>query len=123
MGWLDADKKESAFYKALLLSNPSEYAYPESYLAQMSQEIAQSAERSASFHQWLTEMAPVRSQRNQRLGFGVLSRHIDGPLPSDFAPRLENVLMTQFFGDLFPAEIYNPGLDQLLAPLREQSIN
>ncbi|CAN5682247.1 O-antigen ligase family protein [soil metagenome] len=123
MGWLDAGKKESAFYKALLLSNPSEYAYPESYLAQMSQEIAQGAEKSASFHQWLTEMAPVRSQRNQRLGFGVLSRHIDGPLPSDFAPRLENVLMTQFFGDLFPAEIYNPGLDQLLAPLREQLIN
>ncbi len=119
-GWLDPKTRESAFYRALLLSNPAEYAYLDSDLAQINSEIVQSADQSASFHQWLTEMAPVRSQRNQRLGFGVLSRHIDGPLPSDFFPRLENVLMTQFFSDLFPASIYSPRLDRLLEPLRKQ---
>ncbi len=120
VGWLDPAKREETFYRALLLSNSSEYAYPESYLAQMSTEITQSAEKSDSFHQWLTQMAPSRQQRNQRLGFGVLSRHIDGPIPSDFSPRTENVLMTQFFADFFPSAPYSPDLDSLLEPLRKQ---
>ena len=76
-------------------------------------------ERSESFDQWVKQNAPVRQYPRQRAGFGVLSRHIDGPAPSDFFPVVENVAVTQFLAELFPSLDYSPALDRVLQPLRE----
>ncbi len=121
--WLSQDHQDKAFYKALLLSGTSEYLPQEKYLSELRNEIIDSMEKADSFHHWVTKTAPQQQQRNQRLGFGVLSRHIDGPIPSDFSPRLENVLISHFFQELFPTDVYNPALDHLLEPLQTSLIH
>jgi uncharacterized protein involved in response to NO len=121
--WLHPDIRENTFATALLLSYSPDTVHPPGYLVQLKAEIIQSAQASQSFHQWLTQKAPARHHRNQRLGFGVISRHIDGPLPSDFSPRLDNVLMTQFFQDLFPEKTFDLNLEAALAPLKNQLID
>ncbi|MBE9137131.1 O-antigen ligase family protein [Nodosilinea sp. LEGE 07088] len=68
------------------------------------------------FVDWLQRTAPTWQPRSQRLGFGVLSRHIDGPNPSDFLPRVENIPIVKFFEPLYPSPIFFPALDQALAP-------
>lgn len=65
------------------------------------QQFVDSMNKSANFDQWLKQTAPSRSYRRDRAGFGVLSRHIDGPAPSDFLVVVDNLVMTQFFYELF----------------------
>lgn len=85
----------------------------------LKQEFLNSMEQSKSFEQWLKQKAPVLQSRFERLGFGVLSRHIDGPIPSDFFPVVENVAITTWFSELLPTPIYYPELDLALQPLRD----
>jgi hypothetical protein len=73
-----------------------------------------------SFTNWLINFAPVSQSRRQRAGFGVLSRHIDGPQPVDFFPLVENLAIKTWFSEVFPASDYDPPLDELLQPLREK---
>ncbi len=84
------------------------------------QQLVDAMERSTSLDQWLKQNAPSRSYRRERAGFGVLSRHIDGPLPIDFLKIVENIPLTQFFGELLPRFLdFVPELDQALQPDRE----
>jgi uncharacterized protein involved in response to NO len=83
------------------------------------QTIATGMARSKSFDQWVKQNAPLRQYPRERAGFGVLSRHIDGPAPFDFFPVTENVATTQFLADLFPSPSYSPALDMALQPFRE----
>jgi tetratricopeptide (TPR) repeat protein len=75
---------------------------------------------STTFDQWVKENAPIRQYRRERAGFGVLSRHIDGPLPTDFLPVVENVVMSNFFKELLPSQFYAPQLDLALQPWRDE---
>jgi hypothetical protein len=84
------------------------------------QTIVTGMERSKSFEQWVKQNAPFRQYPRERAGFGVLSRHIDGPAPFDFFPVTENVAVAQFLADLFPSPTYSPALDMALQPFRDK---
>ncbi|HIK45030.1 MAG TPA: O-antigen ligase family protein [Leptolyngbyaceae cyanobacterium M65_K2018_010] len=83
-------------------------------------ELVESMAAATDFTDWLQRTAPSWQPRSNRLGFGVLSRHIDGPNPSDFYPRVENVPVVQFLGEAFPSPIFLPALDRALAPYRQR---
>ncbi|MEP0819829.1 O-antigen ligase family protein [Trichocoleus desertorum] len=87
------------------------------------QALVTSMNRSASLDQWLKQNAPTRQYRRTRTGFGVLSRHIDGPLPSDFLTVIENAVVTYLFPSLLPAPPYIPVWDQTLQELRQALLN
>ncbi|NJL50007.1 MAG: hypothetical protein HC929_24690 [Leptolyngbyaceae cyanobacterium SM2_5_2] len=75
---------------------------------------------ATSFEDWLQRTAPSWQPRSGRLGFGVLSRHIDGPTPSDFYPRLENIPVVMFFGDVVVSPVFLPALDNALQPFQQE---
>ncbi|MFQ4136012.1 O-antigen ligase family protein [Nodosilinea sp. PGN35] len=77
-------------------------------------QLVASMEAATDFTDWLQRTAPSWQPRSQRLGFGVLSRHIDGPNPSDFLPRVENIPVVQFFEPLFTSPVFLPALDRAL---------
>ncbi|WP_072016197.1 O-antigen ligase family protein [Leptolyngbya sp. KIOST-1] len=83
---------------------------------QVIDQLAASMEAASDFTDWLQRTAPSWQPRSERLGFGILSRHIDGPNPSDFLPRVENIPVMQFFEPLFPSPIFYPALDNALEP-------
>jgi hypothetical protein len=112
--WLDPQNRTQWIAKALLqthqaLPNPKEV-----------QAIQIGMDRSKSFDMWVKQNAPLRQSPRERAGFGVLSRHIDGPAPTDFFPMVENVVITQFLAELLPSPDYSPDLDNALQPLRNR---
>ncbi|MFZ4639413.1 MAG: O-antigen ligase family protein [Nodosilinea sp.] len=78
--------------------------------------LVDSMDQASSFTDWIQKKAPSWQPRSGRLGFGVLSRHIDGPNPSDFYPRIENIAVVKFFEEIFPSPIFSPDLDRALQP-------
>lgn len=83
-------------------------------------DLVASQVNAESFEDWLKRTAPSWQPRSNRLGFGVLIRQIDGPLPSDFYPRVENIPVVQFFTTVFVSPVYLPAFDQALQPYRDQ---
>lgn len=85
----------------------------------MIQRLVESMAGATRFEDWLHRTAPSWEPRSGRLGFGVLTRHIDGPNPSDFYPRVENVAIVKFFETVFPSPVFFPALDRALAPYQQ----
>jgi uncharacterized protein involved in response to NO len=112
--WLEPQNRAQWITKALLQSNKT---VPDPKDVQA---IQAGMEQSKSLDQWIKQNAPTRQYPRERAGFGVLSRHIDGPAPTDFFPIVENVAMTQFFAELLPSPSYSPDLDNALQPLRDK---
>lgn len=112
--WLEPQNRGQWITKALLQANK---AVPDPKNVQA---IQAGMEQSKSLDQWIKQNSPTRQYPRERAGFGVLSRHIDGPAPTDFFPVVENVAMTQFFADLLPSPSYSTELDNALQPLRER---
>jgi hypothetical protein len=83
------------------------------------QALGESMSRSTSFDQWLKQNAPSRTYRWQRLGFGINSRHGEGPAPSDFLTVIENIPVVTFFEELLPSPMFAPDMDNLLQPQRD----
>jgi tetratricopeptide (TPR) repeat protein len=88
--------------------------------AEVIAELVASMDTATNFTDWLQRKAPSWQPRSQRLGFGVLSRNIDGPNPSDFLPRVENIPIVQFFEPLFGSPLFFPALDQALEPYQTE---
>jgi len=88
--------------------------------AELEQQLILSMQASSNLHQWLTQMSPVLQYRRERLGFGVVSRHIDGPNPKDFFLVVDNLPMTLWFNELFPSPFYDSEFDRILQPEREK---
>ncbi len=84
------------------------------------EQLATSMTTATTVDQWLKTIAPPNQYRRERAGFGVLSRHIDGPIPRDYLTIVDNVILTQFFADLFPTTVYTPVWDKLLQVEREK---
>ena len=82
------------------------------------QPIQSGMAQSKSLDDWIKNRAPVLVYRRERAGFGVLSRHIDGPAPQDFFEVVDNVAMTLFLPEVLPSPSYSPDLDLALQPLR-----
>lgn len=112
--WLNPGDRARLLAQAWLLATRQEP--PPDLLTQ----LVQGMERSATFDQWLKQAAPTRQVRRERSGFGVLNRHIDGPLPNDFLVVVDNVAMTQLFDALIPSLGYNPDLDRAIRPWQDK---
>jgi uncharacterized protein involved in response to NO len=111
--WLDPARRQTLLQSALITAKSAIPA------PQLAQDLANSMNASATFDQWLKQKAPPQQYRRSRAGFGVLSRHNDGPAPVDFLPVVENAAMTNLFTDLMPSIIYEPKLDLALQPWRD----
>jgi tetratricopeptide (TPR) repeat protein len=85
----------------------------------LADELLNTMAQSQTFEQWVKQTSPVLSYRRQRSGFGVLSRHIDGTIPLDFYPVVDNLVMTTWLNEMLPVPVYQPELDLALQPLQE----
>ncbi len=109
--WLKPSDRPQLLQKAWVTATRT--APPKGLIQQMVEGMA----KSTSFDQWLKQNAPSRTYRRERAGFGVLSRHIDGPIPKDFLRVEENIALTQLLPSLLPTTNYLPELDLALQPL------
>lgn len=112
--WLEPQQRSQWLEKAVLEASQ---ALPDSKLVEA---LTASMNQAKSLDQWIQQLAPSRQYPRERAGFGVLSRHIDGPAPTDFFPVVENIAMTQFFAALLPSPSYSPDLDNGLQPFRKR---
>lgn len=115
--WIGADNSINLLSKAALLKGSVDTYIDEPYVASLVLDIQASITKSSEFHEWLTLSGPSRQRRNQRLGFGTISRHIDGPLPSDFSAAAENVLIIDYLSPLLPEIIDQSETDRLAKQL------
>ncbi|MGG6237386.1 O-antigen ligase family protein [Nodosilinea sp. AN01ver1] len=118
LAWQTPDQRQELLQRAWVtqtedLDDLSQALPPPQVVDQLTASMA----NANNFTDWL-RTAPSWQPRSERLGFGVLSRHIDGPNPSDFFPRVENIPVVQFFEPLFPSPIFAPALDNALEPYR-----
>jgi tetratricopeptide (TPR) repeat protein len=111
--WQDPQQRSQWAAKALLYANS---AVPD---PQQVEQLVASMGQAKTFDAWVKLAAPVREWRRERAGFGVLSRHIDGTIPKDFYPIVENSITTQFFAEVFPSPFYLPELDKALQPFQQ----
>ncbi len=112
--WLDPAKRRDSLRTAWIWAQRTDPP------AIVLQQLEEAMGRSTSLDQWLKQNAPSRSYRRERSGFGVISRHIDGPIPVDFLKVVENIPVTQFFDRLIPRSLdFVPELDNALQPQRE----
>ena len=118
--WLRPEQRQVLLTKALTTTPVDELQLERDVIPSQVGQLLSSMEAADSFEHWLKQTAPMVEPRNQRLGFGVLSRHIDGRIPKDYQPRIENLPVKQFFEELFPSPRYLPQWDSLLQPIRDQ---
>lgn len=124
LAWQTPDQRQALLEKAWV-TEPEDVddlaqALPE---PQIIAQLVASMETATSFTDWLQRTAPSWQPRSQRLGFGVLSRHIDGPNPSDFLPRVENIPVVQFFEPLFTSPVFMPALDKALGTSQRELLS
>jgi tetratricopeptide (TPR) repeat protein len=120
LAWQTPDQRQARLEQAWV-TQPEDLPQLDDTLppAEVINELVTTMDTATSFDDWLKRTAPSWQPRSERLGFGVLSRHIDGPIPVDFYPRIENVPIAQFFTDVFVSSPYMPPLDIALQPYRE----
>jgi hypothetical protein len=111
--WLNPAQRLELLQKAWITENRA--APPPEII----QQLADSMAKSTSFDQWIKQNAPSREVRRSRQGFGIISRHIDGPIPKDFLTVAENIVFNNLLKELLPSQIYFPELDQVLQSDRE----
>jgi uncharacterized protein involved in response to NO len=99
--WQSLEERDRYLTKALLTPTEAGESPLKQYITSLADDLSSSITTSSTFHAWLTK-APSRSSRNQRFGFGTISRHIDGPLPNDFSPQIESTVKIFFLEPLFP---------------------
>lgn len=112
--WYDPNQRINLLEKAWVTAN-------EGFLSKnLKDQFTKSFQNVSTLDKWLKEKSPILQYRNQRLNFGVNSRHIDGPLPIDFYNILDNAVMTRLLNTVFPTTVYFPELDLAIQPIREQ---
>jgi uncharacterized protein involved in response to NO len=117
--WLYPEERQQSLRQALFLqSNLNLTGISSREVEQLIHDLIVTMNISSNIDEWLKQKAPNRNLQNQRLGFGIISRHIDGPIPNDFLPRIENIPMTYFFNSLLDSPVYSPELESILQPLR-----
>ncbi len=79
--------------------------------------------QSPNLETWLRYNAPIFPYRVKIAGFGVLHRHIDGVNPFDFYVVMDNSAIATWFNQVYSYVRYQPELDQILQPRREQLLN
>jgi tetratricopeptide (TPR) repeat protein len=110
--WFDRTQRTKLLTKAWLEKTQTEIPSP------ILSKLVSSMDKSDSFGEWLKYNVPVFPHRFERQGFGVVSRHIDGVIPSDYFIVIDNPVIATWFDNLFPANEYDVDLDNKLQPLR-----
>lgn len=110
--WTTPEQRSSLVAKAWLTGTHT------SNTTQLVQITLDSMQKAQTFQEWLQDYPIVRKYHRQRAGFGVLSRHTDGPNPTDFFRVIDNVVMTEILKDMMPVPKYFPDLDQALQESR-----
>lgn len=110
--WSDPNHRQELIAKAWLVGTQT----PPS--AELVQTTLSSMAKAQTFQQWLQDYPIVRKYHRQRAGFGVLSRHTDGPNPTDFFLVIDNGVMAEILADMMPTPTYMPALDQALQERR-----
>ena len=103
--WQHPENRMQFFRKSILLSIPSDFVPELDDINRATSQLKDSMKQTISFHNWITQKAITHQERNQRLGFGTISRHIDGSIPSDFLIRLENGLQETLLQMFFPSNL------------------
>ncbi|MDX2097411.1 MAG: O-antigen ligase family protein [Leptolyngbyaceae cyanobacterium bins.59] len=120
LAWANPDRR-SEFLKRAWAQGDQKLPAPE-----MVEILVNSMNQAPNLNQWIKQSGVFRELRRERLGFGTISRHIDGPIPQDFMVVIENGVMEKLFPELLPSPDSNPELDRLLQPKRDrllQTIN
>ena len=112
--WFDPEQRSELLAKAWLQQNQTEIE------PQILEQLAITMNKSPNFEQWLKYNSPVFPYRQQRAGFGVVNRHIDGAIPADYFLVIENTAIATWFPELFFSPQYNPNLDKMLQPQRDK---
>jgi tetratricopeptide (TPR) repeat protein len=115
--WFKPSQREKLLQQAWV--NVKESEIP----PQILENFVTSMEKSHSFKEWLMVNNPIIPYRRERSGFGVLSRHIDGVIPTDLYMVLENFAISTWFDSFFPSPRYDVNLDNRLQPWREELFN
>lgn len=110
--WTTPEQRSSLVAKAWLTGTHT------SDTTQLVQITLDSMQKAQTFQEWLQDYPIVRQYHRQRAGFGVLSRHTDGPNPTDFFRVIDNVVMTEILKDMMPVPKYFPDLDRALQERR-----
>lgn len=110
--WTTPEERSSLVAKAWLTGTHT------SDTTQLVQITLDSMQKAQTFQEWLQDYPIVRKYHRQRAGFGVLSRHTDGPNPTDFFRVIDNVVMTEILKDMMPVPKYFPDLDRALQERR-----
>ncbi|MEO0352587.1 MAG: O-antigen ligase family protein [Cyanobacteria bacterium P01_A01_bin.15] len=87
------------------------------------EQFATAMDQAASFDDWLKNSGLIAQPRSQRVGFGALNRHIDGPFPVDYSPRIVNQPVNIVFESLFAVPTFFPELDGVLQPQRQRLLS
>lgn len=115
--WQKPQEREALLVQALADASTSQAGLETNQI--QFEQLFTSMNEAKTFDSWLKQRAPIVEPRHERTGFGVLSRHIDGILPKDYLPILDNLPVKRFFSGLFPSSTYFPELDEALQPTRD----
>ncbi len=108
--WYNPSKRQELLRKAWIMGTG---ILDESEIQPIVESLTARMNNSKTFDEFLRSPLPLFTplnlrQPSQRLGFGVMSRHVDGPDPYDLFVVEENAILSQFWLDLFP----EPNLDK-----------
>lgn len=118
--WQQPQEREALIVEALVMGTANASQFSPTPSQEQIDQLLSSMNASDTFDTWLKQAAPVVEPRYERLGFGVLSRHIDGASPKDYVPILDNLPVKLFFSELFPSARYFPELDKRLQSMRNE---
>jgi tetratricopeptide (TPR) repeat protein len=102
--WLSPDRRQQLLERAYVFATREPLDQQATFLVKV---MGDRMNQSRSFDEWLRLPLPpnsplIRSYRRTRLGFGAISRQIDGVIPLDFFNVSENVTVSLFLKDIFP---------------------
>ncbi len=101
--WLNPDQRQKLLERAYVFATNS---LPDQRSAATVGAMGDRMNQSTNFDNWLRQTIPINSPliinyRRARIGFGVVSRHMDGVIPVDFFNVSDRAEISLFFKELF----------------------
>jgi hypothetical protein len=101
--WLNPDQRQKLLERAYVFATNS---LPDQRSAATVGAMGDRMNQATNFDDWLRQPFPVNSPliinyRRARIGFGVVSRHMDGVIPADFFNVSDRAEISLFFKELF----------------------
>jgi len=115
--WLNPDQRQDLL--AIAWVKETKTQMPDN----IKQQLLAGMGTAQNFGEWLRLKPAVWQYRRKRDGFGVVSRHLDGPAPQDFYLVQENVALVNWFEELLPSPMTKRNLDLALQPLRDKLLS